>query len=59
MRVTSWRVGSVSTHGYTTMIKWHEAMEMNPLSSLFWTGMNLVCGVWKKLRYVKHYEVVE
>lgn len=38
---------------------WHEAMEKNPLSSLFWTGVNLLCGVWKKLRYVKHYEVVE
>lgn len=51
------RVGSVSTHGYTTMIKWHyklwhEAMKMNPVSSLFWTGMNLICGVIKKLRYV-------
>lgn len=52
------RVGSVSTHGYTTMIKWHyklwhEAMEMNAIASLFWTGMNLVCGVYKKLVYVK------
>ena len=52
------RVGSVSTHGYATMIKWHyklwhEAMKMNPISSLFWTGMNLVCGVFKKIHYVK------
>lgn len=58
------RVGSISTHGYTTMIKWHyklwhEAMHKNPISSLFWTGMNLVCGVWKKMRYVKHYEIVD
>lgn len=56
------RQGSISTHGYTTMIKWHyklwhEAEGMNPLASLFWSGMNLVCGVYKKLRYVKHYEV--
>lgn len=53
------RVGSISNHGYATMIKWHyklwhEAMHMNPVSSLFWTGMNLVCGVYKKLVYVKH-----
>lgn len=52
------RIGSVSTHGYLTMIKWHyklwhDAMQMNPISSLFWTGINLVCGVWKKVRYVK------
>lgn len=53
------RKGSVSTHGYGTMIRWHyklwhEAMGMNAVASLFWTGMNLVCGVYKKLRYVKH-----
>lgn len=53
------RAGSISTHGYATMIKWHyklwhEAMHMNPIASLFWTGMNLVCGVYKKLVYVKH-----
>lgn len=56
------RVGSISTHGYSTMIRWHyklwhEAEGMNPVESVFWTGMNLVCGVYKKLRYVKHYEV--
>lgn len=53
------RKGSVSTHGYGTMIRWlyklwHEAMGMNAVASLFWTGMNLACGVYKKLRYVKH-----
>ena len=55
------RVGSVSTHGYGTLIRWHyklwhEAEEMNAIASMFWTGMNLVRGVYKKLRYVKHYE---
>lgn len=58
------RVGSVSTHGYSTLIKWHyklwhEAEGMNAVASVFWTGVNLMCGVWKKLRYVKRYEVVE
>ena len=52
------RVGSISTHGYSTMIKWHyklwrESMDMNALSSLFWTGMNLAFGVYKKLFYIK------
>lgn len=52
------RVGSVSTHGYATMIGWHyrlwhEAMGLNAIASIFWTGMNLICGVYKKLRYVK------
>ena len=54
------RVGSISTHGYTTMIKWHyklwhEAEGMNVVVSVFWTCMNLVCGVYKKLVYVKRY----
>lgn len=54
------RVGSISTHGYSTMIKWHyklwhEAEGMNPVASLYWTGMNLVCGMYKKLVYVKKY----
>lgn len=53
------RVGSISTHGYTTMIKWHyklwhEAMGMNAVASLFWTCVNLFCGVYKKIVYVKH-----
>ena len=26
---------------------------MNAMASLFWTAMNLVCGVYKKLHYVK------
>ena len=29
-------------------------MEMNAVASLFWTGMNLVCGIYKKMHYVKH-----
>ena len=56
------RKGSVSTHGYTTMIcwhykLWHEAMGMNALASLFWTGINLFCGVYKKIYYVKQLSV--
>lgn len=56
------RAGSISTHGYSTMIRWHyklwhEAEGMNPIASFFWTCVNLVCGVYKRFRYVKHYEV--
>ena len=52
------RTGSVSTHGYATMIAWHyrlwhEAMGKDTLMSMFWTGMNLICGTYKKLFYVK------
>ena len=47
------RIGSISTHGYSTMIRWHyklwhEAEGMNTITSLFWTCINLVCGVYKK-----------
>ncbi len=52
------RAGSVSTHGYATMIGWHyrlwhKAMEFSAVSSVFWTLINLVCGVYKKLVYVE------
>lgn len=58
------RIGSVSTHGYITMIRWHyklwhEAMGMNALPSLFWTGVNLLCGVYKKLHYVKRFTIAD
>lgn len=51
------RSGSVSTHGYATMIRWHyklwhEAMGMNHIASIILTSINLVCGVYKKLHYV-------
>ena len=56
------RAGSISTHGYGTMIRWHyrlwrEAVGMNVVGSAFWTCVNLVCGVWKKLVYVKRYDI--
>ena len=54
------RVGSISTHGYTTLIKWHyklfhEAEEMNPILSFIITCINMVCGLYKKKRYVTQY----
>lgn len=53
------RQGSVSSHGITTMIKWHyklfrDAEKMGVFSSLWHTGVNLVCGFYKKKKYVKH-----
>lgn len=52
------RNGSVSSHSIKTMIKWHyklfrDAEKMGVLSSLWHTGVNLVCGFYKKLKYVK------
>lgn len=51
------RVGSVSSHGIMTMIGWHyklwhEAEGKSLVSSLWWTGVNLICGFYKKLKYV-------
>ena len=52
------RAGSVSTHGITTMIGWHyklwhEAEKKGVIASLWLTGVNLVFGFYKKLKYVK------
>lgn len=52
------RVGSVSSHGITTMIKWHyklfrEAENMGIFPSMWHTGVNMVCGFYKKQKYVK------
>ena len=51
------RSGSVSSHSISTMIKWHyklfrEAEKMGAISSLWHTGVNLVYGFYKKMRYV-------
>ncbi len=51
------RLGSVSTHGFFTMIGWHyrlwhEVMQFSPVSSYFLTARNLVYGLYKKLVYV-------
>lgn len=53
------RFGSISTHGYGTMIRWHyklwhDAMGMSVCASVFGTMMNLICGVYKKMAFVKH-----
>ena len=57
------RQGSVSTHGISTMIKWHyklfrEAEKMGVVSSLWHTGVNLVCGFYKKKKYVKKVYII-
>lgn len=56
------RSGSISTHGYVPLIKWHyklfhDAEGMNCISSILLTAANLVCGLCKKLRYVKKLSV--
>ena len=52
------RTGSISNHNYKTLIKWHyklfkEAEHKNCLVSSFYTFRNLVCGIFKKVYYVK------
>ena len=52
------RAGSVSSHGFLTMIGWHyklwhEAEGKNPIAALWYTGVNLLFGFYKKLKYVK------
>ena len=56
------RAGSISTHGYVTLMKWHyklfhEANGNNAFHSLWLTAWNMVFGVYKKLTYVKKYIV--
>ena len=57
------RAGSVSSHGIKTMMRWHyklwrEAEGKNALASLWHTSVNLVCGLYKKLHYVRRFSVL-
>ena len=52
------RVGSISTHGYFKLLKWHyllyrEAEKENVVMSLFHTTKNIIFGIHKKRKYVK------
>lgn len=52
------RKGSISTQGYTRLVRWHyklfhDAEGMNLISSLFMTMLNLIFGLYKKIKYVK------
>jgi glycosyltransferase involved in cell wall biosynthesis len=54
------RSGSISTQGYSTLIKWHyklfhEANKKNTILSIWLTTWNLIFGLYKKLIYVKKY----
>lgn len=56
------RAGSVSTHGIVTMIGWHyrlwhEAEKKSILISMWLTIVNLVCGLYKKKKYVKKSQI--
>lgn len=56
------RAGSISTHGYVTLMKWHyklfhEANGNNAVHSLWLTAWNMVFGLYKKIAYVKKYTV--
>lgn len=50
------RKGSISTHGYKTMIEWHYKLfrneeEKSVVSSMMYTVRNIVWGIYKKTRY--------
>ena len=54
------RAGSVSSHGYGKLIKWHyrlfrQADGRGPLAAACFTVRNLFFGVWKKLFFVKRH----
>lgn len=56
------RRGSISTHGYVTLIKWHyllwhENIGMSFPVAILWTGINVLFGVWKKYNYIKRKNV--
>ena len=52
------RKGSISTHGYKSLIKWHyrlfrTADDKNPIFSALLTANNMLWGVYKKIKYVR------
>lgn len=52
------RQGSISTHGYLTLIGWHyklwhDAEGMNPVSAALMTCVNMFFGLLKKMIYIK------
>lgn len=52
------RSGSISNHNYSVLVKWHyrlwkEVENNNTIMSALWTGINLGCGLFKKLVFVK------
>ena len=53
------RKGSISRVSYIKLIKWHYRLfkmveNMNPLTASFWTSVNILCGLIKKVIYQKH-----
>lgn len=52
------RNGSISNQSIITMIKWHyklfREVEKKPITfSIYCTGRNIICGIYKKKKYVK------
>lgn len=52
------RQGSISTHGYLTLIGWHyklwhDAEGMNPVSAALMTCVNMFFGLLKKIFYIR------
>lgn len=52
------RAGSISRHNYFHLIRWHyrlwrESENKCVISALFFTGLNVLCGIYKKLVFTK------
>ena len=52
------RQGSISTHGYLTLIGWHyklwrDAEGMNPVAAALMTSVNMFFGLLKKMIYIR------
>ena len=55
------REGSISNHGYISLIKWHyklyrEVEKQNIINSLFNTCRNMIFGIYKKKKYCINYK---
>ena len=58
------RGGSISNHGYISLIIWHYRLFKNAehkfvITSLFWTMVNLCAGMLKKILFVKEYNLLQ
>ena len=56
------RKGSISRHGVMTLIQWHyklwrEVAEKGKVASMLYTIRNVICGMYKKIRYCRRVNV--
>lgn len=52
------RSGSISRLNYSKLVRWHyrlwrDVEEKNPICAISLTGLNLICGIYKKFKFVE------